>query len=185
MFNHYTTEVLPCVGSNGKTWRLTPTATVRASPTIDVTATMNALQEEKLRQDIALDKSNIDKNKSDIFWAWTSVLTIFTIIGGIITGLVAIMRYFNNQQAERDKAIAEREKEAREAFRSAVEALGSEHIDAKLGAIISLRAFLIPGNELYYQRIFDLNASKKIMRHVLGPELERYLVQKAAIILFV
>jgi hypothetical protein len=30
-----------------------------------------------------------------------------------------------------------------------------------------------------------LNASKKIMRHVLGPELERYLVQKAAIILFV
>jgi hypothetical protein len=30
-----------------------------------------------------------------------------------------------------------------------------------------------------------LNASKKIMRHVLGPELERYLVQKASIILFV
>ena len=66
------------VGAHGKTSGLAPTATVKASPTVDVTATMNALQEEKLSQDIAKDKSgiakdqsDIDKNKSDIFWAWT------------------------------------------------------------------------------------------------------------------
>lgn len=129
----------------------TPTPTVRATPIED--ATVTALNKEKLQKDIEKDQSGIDKDRSDIFWSWTAALTVF---GGIITAFITAMRYFNDRQAEREKAAAEREKEAREALRLAIVGLGSENNDTKVGAVTSLRALLISGYERYYQQIFEL-----------------------------
>jgi hypothetical protein len=76
-------------------------------------------------------------------------------------------RWLDDRQAEREKRDeeqqrwlkdqeAEREKRAEERFQKVVEGLGSERIEAKVGAAITLRNFLRPDYEQFYTQTFDL-----------------------------
>src|SRR2546430_1030866 len=107
-------------GASGLATPVTGTAT----PTED--ATLTALNKEKLQKDIEKDQSGIAKDRSDIFWAWTAFATFISVIGGIITAFITAMRYFNDRRAEREKVVAERERQIQERFLLAVEGLRSE-----------------------------------------------------------
>lgn len=131
------------------------TGTVQATPTED--ATVTALNKEKLQHD------------ND--WWWTNGATVLTSLISTLTlaaaGIFTVVRYFNDRQDAREKQEAEakrlaedrksdREKRAEERFQAAVEGLGSEREEAKVGAAITLRTFLRLGYEQFYIQTFDL-----------------------------
>jgi hypothetical protein len=119
---------------------------VQATPTVD--ATLTALNKDKLIWDINKDKSGIAKDQSDRFWAWTSSGVIIVGIAGVIFSL------FQFYRAQLDKRV-EREKKDEEEFHTLIRDLGSDKIVVKIDATITLRKFLRPGYEQFYQQIFD------------------------------
>ncbi len=89
------------------------TVTVQATPTEDATmtaATMTALNKEKLNLDIEKDRSGIDKDRSDIFWAWASS---GTIIVGVVGAMFAFFQFLSKLLAEK----FERRKRKKSAFK--------------------------------------------------------------------
>jgi len=76
-------------------------------------------------------------------------------------------RWLEDRQAERERRDeeqqrwlkdqeAKREKRADERFQAAVEGLGSDNVEVKVGAAILLRTFLQTGYEQFYRQAFDL-----------------------------
>lgn len=129
------------VGASERTSEATTptTGTVQATPTED--ATLTALNKEKLQEDI-------EKDRSDLFWAWTSSGVIVVGIAGIIFSL------FQFYRTQLDKRV-EREGKEEEEFHSLIRDLGDEKTVTKIDAAITLRKFLRPGYEQYYRQIFD------------------------------
>ncbi len=124
------------------------TGTVQAAPTED--ATVTTLTKEKLESDIR-------KDLSDIFWAWTAIGTIVVGLAGVI---FSFLQFLRNRLEAQDKELKdrqnEREKRAEERFQAAVTGLGDQKEGAKIGAAILLRTFLHPGYEEFYVQTFDL-----------------------------
>lgn len=134
----------------------TPSAAiVQATPTVDATV-------------VALNKELLGHENN---WWWNYGATILTSLISTFTlaaaGLFTVVRYFNDRKDIREKQEAEAkrladdrkvelEKRAEERFQTAVEGLGSEREDAKVGAAITLRTFLHPGYEQFYTQTFDL-----------------------------
>ncbi len=130
--------------------------TVQATPTED--ATVTALNKEQLTQQVEQQQHTVGN------WLWSNAATILssflsTLV--VVAGLFFAFRQWsvNRQDAqvkELEDRKAEREKRAEERFQSAVEGLGSEREEAKVGAAILLRTFLHPGYEQFYIQTFDL-----------------------------
>jgi uncharacterized protein YjbI with pentapeptide repeats len=140
-------------------------SSIQGTPTVDPTVT--ALQKEKL------------VHETDWFWnygVWliTSLAITLALFG---TGIFALMKWFGNRQAERERREdeqkhlledrqAEREKRGEEHFQSVVEELGSTNQVAQVGAAITVRTFLRPGYEQFYRQSFDLAVAHLRLRHV-------------------
>ena len=163
------------------------TGTVQATPTVD--PTMAALQKEQLTL-------QNDKLKNDNAWAWLSpvstILGPLATIGTILVGILVVRNNFlqwsknredeqkrreDDQRIEREKRAedqrVEQEKRDEERFQKVVEGLGSERMEAKVGAAITLRTFLQPGYERFYLQAFDLAVAhlrlRKAKASALGP----------------
>ena len=132
-------------------------ATVQLTPTVDVTATMTALQEDKLRQEIQQLKN---QNEHDLLgWLRTNAAILLSTLVVVIGGLIGLFRWFGDRQGEREKRAEER-------FQSIVEGLGDKKEGRKVGAAIMLRTFLRPGYEQFYSQAFDLAVAYLRLRHV-------------------
>ncbi len=113
-----------------------------------------------------------------------------------MAGIFGLYRWFKDRQAERDKQkIVEenlfkdrqidRERRAEERFQLVVEGLGSEKLEARVGAAIMLRTFLQPGYEQFYNQAFDLSVANLRMRSV-NPNLPNSIdpLSQAVIVVF-
>ena len=162
-------------GAYEATSGLAVSGSVQATPTVDVTATMTALNEEKLRQEIQqLKNQNGNQNNwlannstALIAAAATVIVALFGILQWAITVRQAQDKDQRDRDDERRKEVVaqdkelkdrqnEREKRAEERFQKVVEGLGSDKPEARAGAAIMLRTFLQPGYEQFYRQVFDL-----------------------------
>ena len=128
---------------------------IQSTPTIDPTVT--ALNKQKL------------ENDTNWFWNYgaiiiTSLATTLALLSG---GIFAIIRWFGDRQAERERRKVEhdqwlierqteREKQSEARFQAIVEGLGSTNQATQVGAAISLRTFLHTDYKQFYSQVFDL-----------------------------
>ena len=115
------------------------TVTVQATPTADATET--ALAKEKLELDA-------EKDRSDLFWGWTSSGTVAVGLAGIVFSVFQYMR------ARLDKRVEQTKKDD-EQFHSLLRDLENDKEGVRIDVIETLRSFLRPGYERFYRRIFD------------------------------
>ena len=159
------------------------TVTVQTTPTEDLTVT--ALNKEKLAQEVQQLKS---QNETTFFdWLRGNVSILLLGLGafaGFLRWLAdrrdAQDKVLEDRKAERERRDeeqqrwlkdqeAEREKRAEERFQSAVEGLGSEREEARIGAAILLRTFLRPGYEQFYTQTFDLAVAHLRLPRMVAP----------------
>jgi uncharacterized protein YjbI with pentapeptide repeats len=160
----------PTVGAYEGTPGLATPVTATATPTID--ATVTALNKEKLAQEVQQLKSQNEPTFLDWLRGNISILLLgLGALAGFLRWLAdrrdAQGKELVDRKAERERRDeeqqrwlkdqeAEREKRAEERFQSAVEGLGSEREEARVGAAIILRTFLRKGYEPFYIQTFDL-----------------------------
>ncbi len=147
--------------------------TVQATPTEDATRT--ALEKEKLEQEVQQLKYQNEQLKNqnalDFFvwfpgWFRTNATILLSTLVVVIGGLIGLFRWFGDRRSEREKRAEER-------FQKAVEGLGSEREEAKIGAAITLGTFLRRGYEQFYIQTFHLAVA-----HLrLPPKLQHTLSQ--------
>jgi uncharacterized protein YjbI with pentapeptide repeats len=171
-------------GISGQTQPIVALATPAVNPTIEA-ETAN----EQLR------KLQRDNERSLSAWIWNNGTAFFSSLALILGGIVTVFKYFSDRDAERKRRDeeekrwledrradrekrneeqqhwlknqeTEREKRAEERFQKIVEGLGSERIEAKVGAAITLRTFLQAGYEQFYRQAFDLAVAHLRLRKV-------------------
>src|SRR5437588_925177 len=144
--------------------------TVQATPTVDATAT--TLNKETLAQEVQQLKSQNEPTFFDWLRGNVSILLLgLGALAGFLRWLAdrrdAQNKELEDRKAERERRDeeqqrwlkdqeTEREKRAEERFQSAVEGLGSEKEEARVGAAFLLRTFLRKGYEQFYIQTFDL-----------------------------
>jgi hypothetical protein len=134
------------------------TLTVQMTPTED--ATVTALNKEKLAQEVQQLKN---QNAPDpLSWLRTNAAILVSTLVVVIGGLIGLFRWFGDRRSEREKRAEER-------FQSAVEGLGSEREEARIGAAILLRTFLRPGYEQFYTQTFDLAVAHLRLPRTVAP----------------
>ncbi len=185
------------VGASERTSELAIAGPVQATPTVDVTATMTALNEEKLRQEIQQLKNQngnqnnwlVNNSTALIAAVATVVVALFGILQWAITVRQAKDKDLRDREDERQKEIAAKEKEsndrqaaqnkdlraqAEERFKTAVTALGSGDDGTQVGGAILLRSFLNPEDKeiygRYYTQIFDLVVAHLRLLSKSGPQ---------------
>lgn len=154
-----------------------------AKPTVDVTATMTALQKEQLiLQNKQLQQSN---DRGFGAWLWSnaaaivaSLLSTLVVVSG---ALVGFWQWRMNRSDIRTKESNDRKEaqdkdlraHAEERFKAAITALGSENEATQVGVAILLRSFLNKKDEdiygRYYTQIFDLAAAYLRFENKLQP----------------
>ncbi len=132
------------------------TVTAQATPTED--ATMTALNKEKLAQEVQQLKN---QNEPDPFgWLRTNASILLSTLIVVIGALFGFWQWSVGRRDEQEKRRhdqeSEQKKRVEERFQSVVEGLGSEREEARVGAAITLRTFLLPGYEQFYRQVFDL-----------------------------
>jgi hypothetical protein len=134
---------------------LTTPGMMQTTPTVDVTATMTALQEEKLRQEIQQLKNQNSPDFFDLLQTNSAILLSTLVI--VIGGLIGFFRWFRDRRDARDKDL---NAQAEERLKTAVTALGDEKESTQVGGAILLRSFLDPDDKKiygrYYIQIYDL-----------------------------
>ena len=123
------------------------TGTVQATSTVDLTVTA-VVQDQLKQQDDKLRREN-----SGLWSFWLtisgSIGTIFVAIAALLTAMNGFNQWLGNRRDEQQKRAEER-------FQAVVEGLGSERVEAKVGAAIMLRTFLQKDYEQFYSQAFDL-----------------------------
>jgi len=142
------------------------TGIVQPTPTIDATA----VAQDKLKQDD-------EKARRDNSFPWTILNAVGSSIGTVLIATAALIaawlgwrQWFTNRKDEqtkrREDQHSEQEKRAEERFQRVVEGLGSERMEASVGAAIMLRTFLQSGYEQFYRQTFDLAVAHLRLRKV-------------------
>lgn len=96
-----------------------------------------------------LQKENL-QHQNNWFWNNTTPLlsTLLSIFAVVFTALFSLYRWRRDQRIERERRTEdqhiEREKRDEERFQAVVTGLGSEKVEARVGAAIMLRTFLQP-----------------------------------------
>ncbi|MFL5627124.1 MAG: hypothetical protein ACJ788_16210, partial [Ktedonobacteraceae bacterium] len=132
------------------------TVTTQSTPTED--ATVTALNKERLAQEVQQLKN---QNEPDPFgWLRTNAALLLSTLIVVIGALFGFWQWSVGRRDEQEKRRhdqeSEQKKRAEERFQSVVEGLGSEREEARVGAAITLRTFLLPGYEQFYRQVFDL-----------------------------
>jgi uncharacterized protein YjbI with pentapeptide repeats len=134
--------------------RLAMPGTVQTTPTVDITATMTALNKEKLQLDITQEKQAVAQQQHTLSnFIWAGGATLFSAYAGFI---IAVLSYMYNARKDRQDRVEALEKRAEERFQKVVTDLGSERKEARIAAAIILLTFLQPGYEQFYRQVFDL-----------------------------
>ena len=157
-------------GAHERAPELAKRVAVQATPTVD--ATVTTLNKEKLAQEVQQLKSQNEPTFFDWLGGNVSILLLgLGALAGFLRWLAdrrdAQNKELEDRKAERERRDeeqqrwlkdqeTEREKRAEERFQSAVEGLGSEKEEARVGAAILLRTFLRKGYEQFYIQTFDL-----------------------------
>lgn len=148
------------------------TATVQATPTIDVTATMTALNEEKLQ------------HENDWWWNYGATI-VSSFLSTLVIAISVLFGFWQwrvsrrdtqaneakarqvAQDKELDDRKAERERRDDDRLQNTIAGLGSERIEARAVAASMLLTFLQqPGYERFHQQIFNLAVTNLRLRHV-------------------
>jgi flagellar biosynthesis/type III secretory pathway M-ring protein FliF/YscJ len=88
--------------------KLVMLGTVQATPTVDVTATMTALNEEKLRQEIQqLKNQNGNQNN----WLVNNSTALIAAVATVIVALFGILQWAITVRQAKDKELRDREDE--------------------------------------------------------------------------
>ncbi len=151
------------------------TITLQTPSTADLTVTA-VVQDQLKQQD--------EKARRDNSFPWTILNALGGSIGTMLAAAAALIaawlgwrQWLTNRKDEQDKRDkeqekrredqhTEQEKRAEERFQRVVEGLGSERMEAKVGAAIMLRTFLQPGYEQFYRQAFDLAVAHLRLRKV-------------------
>jgi uncharacterized protein YjbI with pentapeptide repeats len=133
--------------------QLTPTA---------VDPTVSALQKRQLTDQVTQLEDENDRSFGA--WLWNNAATLLSVLFVVASGLTGGL--FGYYRWRKDR-IHEQEKEADERFRAALEGLGGESIEIKVGAAAAIRTFLLPGyEERYSEQVFRLIvANLRFQRH--------------------
>lgn len=130
----------------------------QTSPTIDPTVT--ALKKEIL------------KNQTNWYWSNLTAL-ISTLISGptlLITAIWAYIRWRREHKSEQERRDIDhridQERRDEDRFQNVVSGLGSERIEARVGAAILLRTFLSQRYERFHGQAFDLAVAHLRLRHI-------------------
>jgi uncharacterized protein YjbI with pentapeptide repeats len=135
-----------------------------ATPTVDLTVT--ALVKDQLKQqDVQLQRDNS--------FPWTILNAVGSSIGTILVATAALIaagigfwQWLGNRKDEQKKRDEDR-------FQAVVTGLGSQDLEAKVGAAIMLRTFLRPGYKQFYGQAFDLAvAHLRLQRHT-APDVSK------------
>ncbi len=143
---------------------------VQVAPTVDVTATMTALQEEQLTlQNKQLQQSN---DRGSGTWLWNNGATIVASFLSTLVVVIGALFGFRQWRTNRNDTLTKESNDSKEAqekelraqaeerFKAAVIALGDEKENVQVGGAILLRSFLNRDDEdiygRYYTQIFDL-----------------------------
>src|SRR5450759_464949 len=118
------------------------TGTVQATPTED--ATVTTLNKEKLAQEVQQLKI---QNAPDLFdWLRTNAAILLSTLVVVIGGLIGLFRWLGDRRVEQKKRQedqrTDREKRDEDRFQTAIAGLGSQDIQASIGAAVMLRTFL-------------------------------------------
>ena len=133
----------------------------QSTPTI-VDPTVSALQKRQLFDQV---KQLEDENdRSFGAWLWNNAVTLLSVLFVVVSGLSGGI--FGYYRWKKDRHL-EQEKESDERFRLALEGLGGERIEEKVGAATAIRTFLFPGyGERFTEQIFQLTvANLRLQRH--------------------
>jgi uncharacterized protein YjbI with pentapeptide repeats len=139
----------PAVISTAAATSIVP-ATVQATPTLS--------KEELEIEQIKLENEKI-KNENDWWWVnKASIITALLSMAGVIGAVWVGFRQWRGQQK------ADREKRDEDRFQAIIDGLGSERVEARVGAAIMLRTFVRPGYEQFCSQAFDLAVSHLRLR---------------------
>jgi uncharacterized protein YjbI with pentapeptide repeats len=150
------------------------TVTLQTPSAADLTVTA-VVQDQLRQQDEMLQRENS--------FPWVILNAVGSSIGTILVAAAALIaawlgwrQWFTNRKDEqtkrREDQLSQQEKLAEERFQKVVEGLGSERMEARVGAAIMLRTFLQPGYERFYSQAFDLAVAHLRLRKAQASALE-------------
>src|SRR5437763_7035861 len=96
------------------------------TPTVD--STMTALEKEKLIQEV-------NQLKNQDVWSWANISIPFSILAAVAGAIFALIRWFADRRAERERRAEER-------FQAIATDLGSKNLVTQAGATNLLHTFL-------------------------------------------
>jgi len=136
------------------------TSIVSSTATTQTTSTPEPSKDDLEIEQIKIENEKL-KNENDWWWVNKAsiISSLVSTLGVIISTFGVILAVFIGFfQWHKDQKV-DREKRDEGRFQAVVEGLGSERVEARVGAAIMLRTFLRPGYEQFYSQAFDLAVS--------------------------
>ncbi len=146
----------------------TPISSLQGTPAITSTTAIQTTTPTTNEIKTALEIKNLENQNK---WGWINSATLISTLAIVIAGIFRFYQWSQDQKLEREKRAEdqqfEREKRTEdyqveqakldeERFQTVVGGLGSERIEARVGAAIMLLTFLHKGYEKFYKQTFLL-----------------------------
>lgn len=109
---------------------------------------------EKLEQETLKLKKETENLEQDFWEKHSSLVTTLASLANTITALVAIIGAYFTIYKQIAETRIEKSKQIDERFTSIVQDLGSEKLEIKASATVSLLTFLEPGYEKYHEQVY-------------------------------
>jgi uncharacterized protein YjbI with pentapeptide repeats len=175
----------------------TPIPTLQETPAITPTTAIQTKTPTTNEIKTALEIKNLENQNK---WGWINSATLISTLAVFIAGIFRFYQWSQDQKLEREKRAEdqqfEREKRAEdyrveqakldeERFQAVVGGLGSERIEARIGAAIMLLTFLHEGYEKFFKQTFLLTAAHLRLRREV-PDISEPLdaLSQALVIVF-
>jgi hypothetical protein len=177
--------------------QVTPIPTLRETPFITPTTSIQTKTPTPNEIKTSLEIKNLENQNK---WGWINSATLISTFVIFIAGVFRVYQWSQDQKREREKRaedqMFEREKRAEdyqveqakldeERFQAVVGGLGSERIEARIGAAIMLLTFLHEGYEKFFKQTFLLTAAHLRLRREVSDSSEPLdALSQALIIVF-